>query len=51
MNTIKLTDQELDLVMRAIVSQPYAQVAQLVGTITRQVNEAKNPPPAVAPPQ
>jgi hypothetical protein len=50
MNTIKLTDQELDIVMRALIQQPYAAVAALVTNITRQVNDAKSPPPVVAPP-
>lgn len=51
MNTIKLTDQELDLVMRAVTQQPYAAVAGLVANIVKQVNEAKSAAAVAAPPQ
>jgi hypothetical protein len=48
--TLELNEQELDIVMRALMQQPYMAVAQVIPKIVQQANAQKPAAPAVPAP-
>lgn len=48
---IEVTEQELDIIMRALVQQPYAAVARLIPKLVEQANAQKTPAPPAVPAQ
>jgi hypothetical protein len=41
MNTLTLTDAELDYIMRCLMARPYGEVAALIAKLHEQANASK----------
>jgi len=47
--TLELSDQEFEIVIRSLASQPYQAVAGLIPKLVNQANETRNKPAPVVP--